>query len=91
MTSGALKKNKSVCMDVFPGFSQLMLHPAAQATLSSILLPGVQSYTQSTPSPPPGLAPIDKQPSGVPDCSSSSCALNGHVKVSRVHSHALDP
>uniref|UniRef100_H3DI12 BicC family RNA binding protein 1 n=1 Tax=Tetraodon nigroviridis TaxID=99883 RepID=H3DI12_TETNG len=65
---------------VFPGFSsQLVLHPAAQATLSSILLPGVQGYTQSTPSPPPGLAPIDKQPSGVPDCS-SSCALNGHVK-----------
>lgn len=58
-----------------------MLHPAAQATLSSILLPGVQGYTQSTPSPPPGLAPIDKQPSGVPDCSSSSCTLNGHVKV----------
>lgn len=65
----------------FPGFSsQLLLHPAAQATLSSILLPAVQGYTQSTPSPPPGLAPIDKQPSGVPDCS-SSCALNGHVKV----------
>lgn len=58
-----------------------MLHPAAQATLSSILLPGVQGYTQSTPSPPPGLAPIDKQPSGIPDCSGSSCTLNGHVKV----------
>ncbi|XP_069000579.1 protein bicaudal C homolog 1-like [Embiotoca jacksoni] len=58
------------------GFSsQLMLHPATQATLSSILLSGVQGYTQSTPSPPPGLAPIDKQPNGVPDCS-----LNGHVK-----------
>ncbi|XP_051815697.1 protein bicaudal C homolog 1 isoform X2 [Acanthochromis polyacanthus] len=55
------------------GFSsQLMLHPATQATLSSILL---QGYTQSTPSPPPGLAPIDKQPNGVPDCT-----LNGHVK-----------
>uniref|UniRef100_A0A3Q1BWG7 SAM domain-containing protein n=1 Tax=Amphiprion ocellaris TaxID=80972 RepID=A0A3Q1BWG7_AMPOC len=55
--------------------SQLMLHPATQATLSSILLSGVQGYTQSTPSPPPGLAPIDKQPNGVPDCT-----LNGHVK-----------
>ncbi|CAN9499669.1 unnamed protein product [Ophioblennius macclurei] len=58
------------------GFSsQLMLHPAAQATLSSILLSSVQGYTQSTPSPPPGLAPIDKQSNGVPDCT-----LNGHVK-----------
>ncbi|XP_055018615.1 protein bicaudal C homolog 1 [Boleophthalmus pectinirostris] len=59
--------------------SQLMLHPATQATLSSILLSGVQGYTQSTPSPPPGLAPIDKQPNGVPDCS-KACTLNGHVK-----------
>lgn len=63
------------------GFSsQLMLHPATQATLSSILLSGVQSYTQSTPSPPPGLAPIDKQPNGVPDCTKGPCTLNGHVK-----------
>lgn len=60
--------------------SQLMLHPATQATLSSILLSGVQGYTQSTPSPPPGLAPIDKQPNGVPDCSKGPCTLNGHVK-----------
>uniref|UniRef100_A0A3Q0RFH5 BicC family RNA binding protein 1 n=1 Tax=Amphilophus citrinellus TaxID=61819 RepID=A0A3Q0RFH5_AMPCI len=44
--------------------SQLMLHPATQATLSSILLSGVSGYTPSTPSPPPGLAPIDKQPNG---------------------------
>ncbi|XP_055358474.1 protein bicaudal C homolog 1-like isoform X2 [Betta splendens] len=63
------------------GFSSsLMLHPATQATLSSILLSGVQGYTQSTPSPPPGLAPIDKQPNGVPDCTKSPCPLNGHVK-----------
>ncbi|XP_041803156.1 protein bicaudal C homolog 1-like [Chelmon rostratus] len=63
------------------GFSsQLMLHPATQATLSSILLSGVQGYTQSTPSPPPGLAPIDKQPNGVPDCAKGPCTLNGHVK-----------
>uniref|UniRef100_A0A8C6TAM9 BicC family RNA binding protein 1a n=1 Tax=Neogobius melanostomus TaxID=47308 RepID=A0A8C6TAM9_9GOBI len=60
--------------------SQLMLHPATQATLSSILLSGVQGYTQNTPSPPPGLAPIDKQTNGVPDCSKGSCTLNGHVK-----------
>ncbi|TNN70581.1 Protein bicaudal C 1-B [Liparis tanakae] len=64
------------------GFSsQLLLHPAAQATLSSILLSSVQGYTQSTPSPPPGLAPIDKQPNGVPDCTKGPCTLNGHVKV----------
>ncbi|XP_056147545.1 protein bicaudal C homolog 1-like [Lampris incognitus] len=63
------------------GFSsQLMLHPATQATLNSILLSGVQSYTHSTPSPPPGLAPIDKQPNGVPDCTKGPCTLNGHVK-----------
>ncbi|XP_029134162.1 protein bicaudal C homolog 1 [Labrus bergylta] len=63
------------------GFSsQLMLHPATQATLSSILLSGVQGYTQSTPSPPPGLAPIDKQPNGIPDCAKGPCTLNGHVK-----------
>ena len=61
-----------------------MLHPAAQATLSSILLSGVQGmqgYTQNTPSPPPGLAPIDKQPNGVPDCAKGHGTLNGHVKV----------
>uniref|UniRef100_A0A3P8V413 BicC family RNA binding protein 1 n=1 Tax=Cynoglossus semilaevis TaxID=244447 RepID=A0A3P8V413_CYNSE len=63
------------------GFSSpLMLHAATQATLSSILLSGVQGYTQSTPSPPPGLAPIDKQTNGVPDCSKVPCTLNGHVK-----------
>ncbi|KAM9804134.1 protein bicaudal C homolog 1 [Neosynchiropus ocellatus] len=60
--------------------SQLMLHPATQATLSSILLSGVQGFTQSTPSPPPGLAPIDKQTNGVSDHSKGPCTLNGHVK-----------
>uniref|UniRef100_A0A4W5PKK5 BicC family RNA binding protein 1 n=1 Tax=Hucho hucho TaxID=62062 RepID=A0A4W5PKK5_9TELE len=60
--------------------SQLMMHPVAQATLSSILLSGVKGYTQNTPSPPPGLAPIDKQTNGVPDCSKGPCTLNGHVK-----------
>ncbi|XP_077470152.1 protein bicaudal C homolog 1-like [Stigmatopora argus] len=60
--------------------SQLMLHPATHATLSSILLSGVQGYSQSTPSPPPGLAPIDKQSNGVSDCAKAACALNGHVK-----------
>ncbi|XP_037553493.1 protein bicaudal C homolog 1 [Nematolebias whitei] len=55
--------------------SQLMLHTAAQATLSSILRSGVQGYAHSTPSPPPGLAPIDKQPNSIPECT-----RNGHVK-----------
>uniref|UniRef100_A0A674EIR4 BicC family RNA binding protein 1 n=1 Tax=Salmo trutta TaxID=8032 RepID=A0A674EIR4_SALTR len=63
------------------GFSsQLVMHPVAQATLSSILLSGVQGYTQNTPSPPPGLSPIDKQTNGVPDCSKGPCTINGHVK-----------
>ncbi|XP_066522193.1 protein bicaudal C homolog 1-like isoform X2 [Hoplias malabaricus] len=45
-----------------PGFSSpLMIHPATPATLTSILLSGVQNYTHNTPSPPPGLAPIDPQ------------------------------
>uniref|UniRef100_A0A674EIT2 BicC family RNA binding protein 1 n=1 Tax=Salmo trutta TaxID=8032 RepID=A0A674EIT2_SALTR len=60
--------------------SQLVMHPVAQATLSSILLSGVQGYTQNTPSPPPGLSPIDKQTNGVPDCSKGPCTINGHVK-----------
>uniref|UniRef100_A0A673G859 BicC family RNA binding protein 1b n=1 Tax=Sinocyclocheilus rhinocerous TaxID=307959 RepID=A0A673G859_9TELE len=51
------------------GFSSpLMIHPATQATLTSILLSGVPGYTQNTPSPPPGLAPIDAQVNGVSDC-----------------------
>uniref|UniRef100_A0A8C8E1I8 BicC family RNA binding protein 1a n=1 Tax=Oryzias sinensis TaxID=183150 RepID=A0A8C8E1I8_9TELE len=64
---------------LYPINLSLILHPATQATLSSILLSGVQGYTHSTTSPPPGLAPIDKQPNGVPDC-----GLNGHVKVGLV-------
>ncbi|KAJ8284820.1 hypothetical protein COCON_G00036700 [Conger conger] len=64
-----------------PGFSSpLMIHPAAQATLTSILLSGVQGYTQSTPSPPPGLAPIDAQVNGIPDCGKTASTLNGHIK-----------
>lgn len=77
------KQTPDILHCVSPAFtSQLMLHPATHATLSSILLSGVQGYTQSTPSPPPGLAPIDKQSNGVPDCAKASCALNGHIKVS---------
>ncbi|MFT7807260.1 protein bicaudal C homolog 1 isoform X2 [Arapaima gigas] len=61
-----------------PGFSSpLMIHPATQATLTSIILSGVQGYSQSTPSPPPGLAPIDPK---VTDCSNAVPSLNGHIK-----------
>ncbi|KAG7325551.1 hypothetical protein KOW79_011867 [Hemibagrus wyckioides] len=58
-----------------PGFSSpMMIHPATQATLTNILL---QSYAQNTPSPPPGLAPIDPQVNGVTDCSKAVSSLNG--------------
>ncbi|XP_047673553.1 protein bicaudal C homolog 1 isoform X2 [Tachysurus fulvidraco] len=57
------------------GFSSpMMIHPATQATLTNILL---QRYTQNTPSPPPGLAPIDPQVNGVTDCSKAVSSLNG--------------
>ncbi|XP_016142834.1 protein bicaudal C homolog 1-like [Sinocyclocheilus grahami] len=59
------------------GFSSpLMIHPATQATLTSILLSGVPGYTQNTPSPPPGLAPIEAQVNGVSDCSNAVCSLS---------------
>ncbi|XP_016138729.1 protein bicaudal C homolog 1-A [Sinocyclocheilus grahami] len=59
------------------GFSSpLMIHPATQATLTSILLSGVPSYTQNTPSPPPGLAPIDAQVNRVSDCSKAVSPLS---------------
>ncbi|MGH0127333.1 UNVERIFIED_CONTAM: hypothetical protein FKN15_030670 [Acipenser sinensis] len=65
------------------GFSSpLMMHPATQATLTSIFLSGVQGYTQNTPSPPPGLAPIDSQVNGLSETSKSLSSLNGHVKHS---------
>ncbi|XP_059386472.1 protein bicaudal C homolog 1-like [Carassius carassius] len=60
-----------------PGFSShLMIHPATQATLTSILLSGVSGYTQNTPSPPPGLAPIDAHVNGVSDCSKAVSSLS---------------
>lgn len=61
-----------------PGFSSpLMILPAAQATLTSMLLSGVTGYTQNTPSPPPGLAPIDTQVTGVSDCNKAMSPLSG--------------
>ncbi|XP_026865195.2 protein bicaudal C homolog 1 isoform X2 [Electrophorus electricus] len=73
------------------GFSSpLMIHPATQATLTNILLSGVQSFTQNTPSPPPGLAPIDSQVNGVPECSKAVPSLNGkHPMYSRISAASL--
>ncbi|XP_030642764.1 protein bicaudal C homolog 1 isoform X2 [Chanos chanos] len=74
------------------GFSSLMLHPVSQASLSSMLLSGVPSYTQSTPSPPPGLTPIHKQPTSGTDCTNTPCHLNGHhpgSMYSRISSSSL--
>ncbi|XP_031416641.1 protein bicaudal C homolog 1 isoform X2 [Clupea harengus] len=62
--------------------SPLLIHPATQATLTSILLSGVQGFTHSTPSPPPGLPPRDPSGSEGPDCSKAMAPLNGHVKHS---------
>lgn len=60
-----------------PGFSSpLMIHPATPATLTSILLSGVPGYTQNTPSPPPGLAPIDPQVNCISDCSKAVSPLS---------------
>ncbi|XP_026078858.1 protein bicaudal C homolog 1-like isoform X1 [Carassius auratus] len=60
-----------------PAFSShLMIHPATQATLTSILLSGVSGYTHNTPSPPPGLAPIDAHVNGVSDCSKAVSSLS---------------
>ncbi|MGH0124097.1 UNVERIFIED_CONTAM: hypothetical protein FKN15_018178, partial [Acipenser sinensis] len=65
------------------GFSSpLMMHPATQATFTSIFLSGVQGYTQNIPSPPPGLAPIDSQVNGLSETSKSLSSLSGHVKHS---------
>lgn len=64
------------------GFSSpLMIHPATQATLTSILLSGVPGYTHNTPSPPPGLAPIDAQVNGVSDCSKAVSSLSSKVST----------
>ncbi|XP_051502868.1 protein bicaudal C homolog 1-B-like isoform X2 [Myxocyprinus asiaticus] len=68
------------------GFSSdLMLQSVSQATLSGLLLSGVQSQTH-TPSPPPGLAPIHKP--------ASAEHLNGHLAssvYSRISSVSLNP
>ncbi|XP_043568290.1 protein bicaudal C homolog 1-like isoform X4 [Chiloscyllium plagiosum] len=68
----------------FSTVSPLMIPPTTQATLTSILLSGLHGYGQSTPSPPPGLAPMDIQISTLSqesDKTATSC-INGHVKPS---------
>ncbi|XP_059803406.1 protein bicaudal C homolog 1-like isoform X1 [Hypanus sabinus] len=67
----------------FSAVSPLMIPPTTQATLTSILLSGLHGYGQTTPSPPPGLAPMDIQISTLSpesDKTATSC-VNGHVKV----------
>ncbi|ETE63356.1 Protein bicaudal C-like 1, partial [Ophiophagus hannah] len=68
----------------FSAIPHLMMPPNAQATLTSILLSGVPNYSQSTPSPPPGLTPVDIHVNGmqVENKKNPTSSLNGHVKTS---------
>ncbi|XP_070608169.1 protein bicaudal C homolog 1 [Erythrolamprus reginae] len=68
----------------FSAIPHLMMPPTAQATLTSILLSGVPNYSQSTPSPPPGLTPVDIHVNGmqVENKKNPTSSLNGHVKTS---------
>ncbi|KAM4032615.1 protein bicaudal C homolog 1 isoform 3-T4 [Anomaloglossus baeobatrachus] len=69
----------------FSAIPHMMVPSAAQATLTSFLLSGVPSYGQNTPSPPPGLTPVDVHMNGMhPDCKKVASALNGHVKTSNM-------
>lgn len=59
-----------------------MIPSTAQATLTSILLSGVPNYSPNTPSPPPGLTPVEVHVNGMPsEGKKGSPSLNGHVKV----------
>uniref|UniRef100_A0AAY4AAJ8 SAM domain-containing protein n=2 Tax=Denticeps clupeoides TaxID=299321 RepID=A0AAY4AAJ8_9TELE len=94
--SPTLWSSSIACPSRTPGFSSpLMIHPA---TLTSILLSrgwgGGVPANQNTPSPPPGLAPIETQVNGAADCSKAVSPLNGHVKhtssvYSRISAAAL--
>ncbi|KAE8590005.1 hypothetical protein XENTR_v10017900 [Xenopus tropicalis] len=65
----------------FPAIPHLMIPSAAQATLTNFLLSGVPNYGQNTPSPPPGLTPVDVHMNGIhSECKKVTSALNGHVK-----------
>ncbi|XP_075697298.1 protein bicaudal C homolog 1 [Rhinoderma darwinii] len=65
----------------FSAIPHMMVPSAAQATLTSFLLSGVPNYGQNTPSPPPGLTPVDVHMNGMhSECKKVASALNGHVK-----------
>ncbi|XP_061491045.1 protein bicaudal C homolog 1 isoform X3 [Rhineura floridana] len=67
----------------FSAIPHLMMPSTAQATLTSILLSGVPNYSQNTPSPPPGLTPVDIHVNGMQaENKKSPTSLNGHVKTS---------
>lgn len=68
-----------------------MIPSTAQATLTSILLSGVPNYSQNTPSPPPGLTPVEVHVNGMQsENKKGSASLNGHVKVRDMISGELD-
>uniref|UniRef100_A0A6J0UBB8 Protein bicaudal C homolog 1 n=1 Tax=Pogona vitticeps TaxID=103695 RepID=A0A6J0UBB8_9SAUR len=74
----------------FSAIPHLMMPSTAQATLTSILLSGVPSYSQNTPSPPPGLTPVDIHVNGIQaENKKSPSSLNGHVKTSAMKYTAL--
>ncbi|XP_075469059.1 protein bicaudal C homolog 1 isoform X2 [Ascaphus truei] len=69
----------------FSAIQHLMMPSAAQATLTSFLLSGVPHYGQNTPSPPPGLTPVDVHMNGIhSECKKVTSSLNGHVKSSNM-------
>lgn len=75
----------------FSAIPHLMIPSTAQATLTSILLSGVPNYSQNTPSPPPGLTPVEVHVNGMQsESKKGSSSLNGHVKVSGIISGEPD-
>uniref|UniRef100_A0A8C4YAS5 BicC family RNA binding protein 1 n=1 Tax=Gopherus evgoodei TaxID=1825980 RepID=A0A8C4YAS5_9SAUR len=64
----------------FSAIPHLMIPSTAQAALTSILLSGVPNYSQNTPSPPPGLTPVDIHVNGMQsENKKGSASLNGHT------------
>nr|DBA13768.1 TPA: hypothetical protein GDO54_017107 [Pyxicephalus adspersus] len=68
------------------------LHSPSSATTSPTLwaaslanTSGVPNYGQNTPSPPPGLTPVDLHMNSIyPECKKFTSPLNGHVKPSNM-------
>ncbi|KAM6104864.1 LOW QUALITY PROTEIN: protein bicaudal C homolog 1 [Pterocles gutturalis] len=73
----------------FSAIPHLMIPSTAQAALTSILLSGVPNYSQNTPSPPPGLTPVEVHVNGMQSESKKAPSLNGHVKTSNIKYAAL--